>query len=108
MQDFDRSLDWLMATDHSYPVLEEAILGVIAAIDRPGSPAGEAISAFFGTLFGRTPEHRRAFRQKILAVTIDDLKRVAETYLASDRASSAALSDGATLEKFKDLEVQAV
>ncbi|MEZ5578432.1 MAG: hypothetical protein R3F36_00890 [Candidatus Competibacteraceae bacterium] len=37
--------------DHPARTLEEAILGVVAAIDKPGSPAGEAVSAFFGILF---------------------------------------------------------
>jgi hypothetical protein len=61
LADFDRALDWLQTHDHPPRTLEEAILGIIAAIDKPGSPAGEAVSAFFGTLFGRTPEQRRAF-----------------------------------------------
>jgi hypothetical protein len=47
LADFDRALDWLQTWDHPARTLEEAILGVIAAIDKPGSPAGEAISAFF-------------------------------------------------------------
>ena len=55
--DFDRALDWLQETDHPARTLEEAILGVIAAIDKPGSPAGEAVSAFFGTWFGLSLIH---------------------------------------------------
>jgi len=93
LADFDRSLDWLHSADHPARTLEEAILGVVGAIDKPGSPAGEAVSAFFGMLFGRTPEYRRAFRQQVLAVTLDDLKRVAATYLRPDRASGAALGN---------------
>lgn len=95
--DFDRSLDWLHSTDHPARTLEEAILGVIAAIDKPGSPAGEAIAAFFGALFGRTPEQRRQFRQRVLAVTIADLQRVAQTYLQRERANCAVISDARTL-----------
>ncbi|MCB1778197.1 MAG: insulinase family protein, partial [Candidatus Competibacteraceae bacterium] len=76
LMDFDRALDWLHTHPHSAQSLEEAILGIVAAIDKPGSPAGEAISAFFGILFDRTPEQRRAYRQRVLAVTLDDLKRV--------------------------------
>lgn len=97
LNDFARALEWLHTFNHPARTLEEAILGVIAAIDKPGSPAGEAISAFFGTLFGRTPQQRRAYRARILAVTLDDLKRVATTYLHPEQARYAVLSDARTL-----------
>ncbi|MDX1594490.1 MAG: insulinase family protein, partial [Gammaproteobacteria bacterium] len=42
LADFDRALDWLQSTPHEARALEEAILGVIARIDQPASPAGEA------------------------------------------------------------------
>ncbi len=105
LADFDRSLEWLQATDHPALCLEEAILGVIAAIDRPGSPAGEAVTAFFGNLFGRTPAQRRTFRQRVLQVTRDDLKRVTATYLQPQRASVAVVSDADTLRQQTDLPI---
>lgn len=108
LADFDRALDWLQTEKHPQRALEEAILGVIAAIDRPGSPAGEAISAFFNSLFGRTPEQRRAYRRQILQVTIADLQRVAAAYLRPEQASSAVLSDAATLATLPDWERLAV
>jgi Zn-dependent M16 (insulinase) family peptidase len=105
LEDFDRSLEWLQNAEHTERSLEEAILGVIAAIDRPGSPAGEAIDAFFGNLFGRTPGQRQAFRQGVLQVTLADLKRVASTYLRPERASCAILSNGETLKAQPGLEI---
>ncbi len=108
LADFDRSLEWLHGQDHPARTLEEAILGVIAAIDKPGSPAGEAISAFFGTLFGRTPEQRRQFRQRVLAVTVADLQRVARTYLQPERAYCAVISDARTLAAQTDWAVTVV
>jgi len=108
LEDFDHSLLWLQQNDHPARTVEEAILGVIAAIDRPGSPAGEAISAFFGQLFGRTPEQRRAFRQRVLQVTLDDLKRVAATYLQPEWASLAVVSDPETLSRQDGLDVIAL
>lgn len=108
LADFDRALDWLHTHPHPARTLEEAILGVIAAIDKPGSPAGEAISAFFGSLFGRTPEQRRAYRQRVLAVTLDDLQRVAATYLHPERACCAALSNASTLAAQADFTTLAV
>ena len=108
LTDFDRALDWLQTHDHPARTLEEAILGVIAAIDKPGSPAGEAVTAFFGTLFGRTPEQRRAFRQRVLQVTLDDLKRVAAAWLKPEQARYAVLSDGRTLAEQSDWAIVTV
>lgn len=108
LADFDAALAWFKKTNHPARVLEEAILGVIASIDRPGSPAGEAISAFFGELFGRTPAQRRAFRQRVLQVTFEDLERVVDTHLQPTKASSAVISDPNTLAQLKGFETQVV
>ncbi len=98
LQDFDNSIEWLLGKEHPWREIEEAILGVIGAIDKPGSPAGEAKSTFHAARHGRTPEYRNQFRQKILKVTEIDLKRVAETYLKTEHAHTAVISDLATLE----------
>ncbi len=106
--DFDAALTWFRETKHPAQVLEEAILGIISSIDRPGSPAGEAISAFFGELFGRTPTQRRVYRQRVLQVTFEDLHRVADTYLQPSQASCAVISNPNTLAKLKDFETQVI
>ena len=108
LTDFDRAVDWLLAEDHEWRVVEEALLGVIGAIDKPGSPAGEAKRAFHMALHGRTPEQRRRLRQRILEVRQEDLKRVAETYLKPERASTAVISDAATLERVKELGLDVI
>lgn len=97
LTDFAQALVWLQHTPHEPRSLEEAILGVIARIDRPGSPAGEAIGSFFNNLHGRTPAQRREFRRQILQVKIADLTRVAATYLLEQTANIAVLSDAKTL-----------
>jgi len=107
LQDFDDSIEWLLSKAHPWREVEEAILGVIGSIDKPGSPAGEAKSTFHASRHGRTPEYRNQFRQKILKVTEEDLKRVAETYLKSERAHTAVISDPATLEK-SDLALEII
>jgi len=91
LHDFDASVQWLLSTPQDPEDLEQAILGVIAQIDKPRSPAGEAKSAFHSNLFGRTPEQRRRFRARILQVGLDDLRRVAETYLDPSLASTAII-----------------
>jgi Zn-dependent M16 (insulinase) family peptidase len=98
LSDFDEAVHWLREEAHEPRELEEAILGLIAAIDRPESPAGEAVKAFFGDLHGRTAEQRRRFRQRVLGVSLDDLIRVGEQWLDPSRASTAVVSHAGTLQ----------
>lgn len=92
LADFDASIAWLLNNEHSYDALEEAILGVIGSMDKPGSPAGEAQSDFFLQLHRRSQSYREAFRAGILAVTVDDLKRVAQSYLTQENESVAVVT----------------
>jgi Zn-dependent M16 (insulinase) family peptidase len=101
LADFDASIDWLLGNEHDPEQLEQAILGVIGSLDKPGSPAGEAKSAFHNALFGRTPEQRRRVRARILAVKIDDLKRVARTYLQPEQASIAVVTNEVGRQKYQ-------
>ncbi len=108
LKDFDQSIEWLLSTEHDYQPLEEAILGVIGSLDKPSSPAGEAKQTFHAELFGRTKEKREAFRKQVLAVTIDDLKRVAHTYLQPEKASIAVITGSGKLDNIKALELEQV
>ena len=103
LSDFDRAVDWLLQGEHPWRLVEEAILGVIGSIDRPGSPAGEAKDAFYSALYGRTPERRQDYRQRVLAVKLDDLQRVAQTYLQADKACVAVISGLSNEQRCKDL-----
>lgn len=101
--DFEASIDWLLNNDHQDHQLEEAILGLIASMDKPGSPAGEAITACYGQLHQRTPEFRAQLRARILAVTFDELKRVAQTYLVSDNAVRSVVAPFNKREQLEQL-----
>lgn len=90
--DFDASLAWLEETDHGYQELEESVLGMISQLDKPRSPAGEARHDFHSRLFGRTPEQQARFRERVLAVTVEDLKRVARDWLSPEKASTAVIT----------------
>ncbi len=107
LEDFDRAIDWLLEEPHTWREVEEAILGVIGTIDKPGSPAGEAKDVFHNTLFGRTPEQRQAYRQRILAVTLDDLLRVGREYLGNRQAALAVITAPENRERLQlpDLQV---
>ena len=103
LADFDGAITWFMEERHEERQLEEAILRVLSDIDRPGSPAGEAISAYFGTRHGRTPAYRRAVRRAVMGVSKDDLMRVAERYLRGATGSIAVVSNEATIESNSSL-----
>lgn len=92
LKDFDASLQWLQNEEHEASQLEEALLGMIADMDKPLSPSGEARQAFHNALYGRTPEQRKRTRERLLAVTLDDLKRVGTKYLVADKASTAVIA----------------
>ncbi len=106
LQDFDHAIDWLLSEKHSYQALEEAILGVISALDKPGSPAGEAKQAFHNALYQRDAAQRKRFRQGILQVSIEDLQRVGKDYFSSEKASIAIISNTSTIEQYGDLGLQ--
>ncbi|KGK41868.1 hypothetical protein LH51_11580 [Nitrincola sp. A-D6] len=92
LQDFLAAKDWVLNTLPEKTKVEEAILGVVSSIDKPGSPAGEAKKDYHANLFGRTPDERMRFRQRILTVTAEDLQRVARTWLNPDKQSVAVVS----------------
>jgi hypothetical protein len=88
---------------HEWQQVEEAILGVIGSLDKPSSPAGEAKNAFHSALYGRTPEQRQQYRKRILAVTLEDLQRVGETYLKPELASTAVITNPQSASMADDL-----
>jgi len=101
LDDFDRSIDWMLNETHEWRQVEESILGVISSIDKPGSPAGEAKDTFYNSLYGRTPEQRMAFRKRVLAVTLEDLQRVTGTYLKDQPHSTAVITQSANVEQLE-------
>jgi hypothetical protein len=98
LEDFDAAVRWMLDSKHEYRALEEAILGVIGSLDKPSSPAGEAKQHFHNRLFGRSHDQREHFRQQVLAVSLDDLRRVTADYLRPELASTAVVSNSGQLE----------
>ncbi|MFK7862932.1 MAG: insulinase family protein [Pseudohongiellaceae bacterium] len=108
LDDFDRALDWVSSANHSEHQLEEAILGVIASMDKPSSPAGEAKQAFYNHLFDRSLEQRKNFRQKVLDTSMDDLRAVVDRYFSPEQASIGVISNKdavSSLEKYRLTEI---
>jgi len=106
LDDFDHAVEWLLNNAHEWRQVEEAILGVIGNIDKPGSPAGEAKDVFHGILYGRTPEQRQEFRQRVLKVTLEDLQRVGALYLKPEYASVAVITNSTLLDQLGDMGME--
>ncbi|WP_028486479.1 insulinase family protein [Thiomicrorhabdus chilensis] len=100
--DFAKAKDWLMSNEMTQAKVDEAILNVISAMDRPGSPAGEAKKAFYQSLYGRTHDVRMAYREGVISSTVNELREVAERYLHPERASSAVLTHSGMKEIVAD------
>ena len=103
-QDFDASVEWMLNGDHEKRLLEEAILGIISRIDKPGSPAGEAISNYYSERFGRGADYTRKVRKSILAVTEADLKAVTDRYLTKGNTNYAVVGPADKLETLEGFE----
>ena len=101
--DFEASVQWLLNTEQQPHQLEEAILGLVAGMDKPGSPAGEAITACYALLHARTPKFRKTLRERLLNVTLDDLKRVAKQYLLEQKPVKAVVAPFAKRETLQQL-----
>ena len=108
LEDFDKAINWMLENAHEDRQLEEAVLGVIGAMDKPSSPAGEAKTAFHNTLHDRSREKLQQFRQCVLDVSMDDLKRVTETYLKNGEASTSVITSATAYEEVGDLGLDVI
>lgn len=101
--DFEASVQWLINTEQQPHQLEEAILGLVASMDKPGSPAGEAITACYALLHARTPKFRKILRERLLNVNLDDLQRIAKQYLLAQKPVKAVVAPFAKREELQKL-----
>jgi len=89
--------DWLAAISDDERPLRESILAAIAAIDTPASPAGEAKARFRAELRRAGPDRIDHLRSQVLAVTADDLRRVAGRFLVGQAGTAAAITSAPAL-----------
>ncbi|MFT7687983.1 MAG: Zn-dependent M16 (insulinase) family peptidase [Candidatus Azotimanducaceae bacterium] len=105
---FEASVKWVIESDIHFDLIEESILGVISGIDAPGSPSGDARQAFHNDLFGRDHAFRRQARNNILEVSVDDIKRVAKTYLLKNSARAVVMSETGLQEIPSSFEIKQI
>ena len=92
--EFKNSIDWVMSGTVSKEQLEEGILGIVSSIDKPLSPNGESAMDFTNMLDGKTDEDRLRFKNNVLSCTLEDIKRVANTYLTQNSSKSVIAGKG--------------
>ena len=78
-------------------------MGIISGMDKPGSPAGEAVKACFANLHHRGVDWQRKMRAAILSVTVADLQRVAKQYLQGQKHVRVVLAPYDKEEAAKEL-----
>ncbi|WP_319379594.1 insulinase family protein [Thiomicrorhabdus sp.] len=100
--DFARAKEWLMSSEATQAKVDEAILNVISAMDKPGSPAGEMRKAFYQELYGRSQEIRMAYREGVISTTVEELRAVAERYFDPQKASFAVLTHSGMKDALND------
>jgi len=105
LDDFDASIQWILNEKQASHQLEEAVLGVIATMDKPSSPAGEAKQAFYNRLFNRSLEHRMTFRQRVLDTTLDQLREVSERYFGVESASIGVITSQESADRLESLKL---
>ena len=75
--------------------LEKTIIGTVGSLDRPSDPAGKGYLAMVRHFSGISDADRQAFRDRVLAMTPDELlKTVREVLVPALNASSVAVYAG--------------
>jgi Zn-dependent M16 (insulinase) family peptidase len=78
---YDRAVKWVTDGDIDAEALKEAILGACGDVDPLESPDIKGRREATNRATGFTREERERFKQRLLQVTADDLRRVASAYL---------------------------
>ena len=78
---FDRAASWVTEGEADEEAVKEAILGACGDVDPLESPDIKGRREATNRLTGFTRAERERFKQRLLEVTVDDLRRVARTYL---------------------------
>lgn len=89
---FDQSIQSILEGHFEDQDLEEAKLEVIQDLDSPVSPGGRALIAYYWMREGRSLELRQTYRDLLLSVTREDLKRVAKQWIQPGLEKGAVVS----------------
>ncbi|HEX2052592.1 MAG TPA: insulinase family protein [Actinomycetota bacterium] len=96
---WEEAVPFVQSADITPDDLKEAILASCAAIDPLLSPDTKGRSRFFDDLSGYTLDRKAEFKRGVLAVTVDDLRRVAAKYLSDGDYALATITNPAKIEE---------
>ena len=86
---FNRAADFIRSGDYSEEDINEAILQICAGIDKPDAPGAAARKAFYREIISLSDEARQDYKERILALTRDQVLRTAEKYFDPDNTQQA-------------------
>jgi Zn-dependent M16 (insulinase) family peptidase len=89
---FDQAVRWVTEGDIEAEALKEAILGACGAVDPLESPDIKGRREATNRATGLTRQARERFKQRLLQVTADDLRRVTRAYLMDAHAVQATVA----------------
>ncbi|MEO7804156.1 MAG: insulinase family protein [Actinomycetota bacterium] len=95
---FERSVSEVVEGRFTPDDLKEAILGACGQVDPLLSPDTKGRARFAADIAGYTLEVQAKFKQGLLEVTTDDMKRVAAKYLTVEGAALATLGNPEAIE----------
>jgi presequence protease len=86
---YGNSCDFIKQPDaYSNDDVKEAILQVCADIDKPETPGPASINAYYRSIVGLSDDIRENFKQKLLSITKQEIKDVADKYFDSSDSNN--------------------
>lgn len=95
---FGQAVKWVTEGEIDAEPLKEAILGACGDVDPLESPDIKGRRESINRSTGFTLQEREKFKQRLLAVTAADLRRVASTYLTADGAVQTTVAGADLIE----------
>ena len=96
--DFGAAIERVLDTAFTHEQIEEAVICVIKALDKPDAPFDAVLTAWGQRQRGITPALRQQFRSGVLACTEADVKAAVRRWLHGAPASRAAFAGNTTQE----------
>jgi presequence protease len=92
---YDAAAPWLLDTGIGEEDLEKTIIGTIGSLDRPADPAGKGYLSMVRHFAGIADSDRQGFRDRVLALSPDELLRTTrEVLVPALKTSSVAVYAG--------------
>jgi presequence protease len=99
---FENALEYVLSDEIGLREATEALIQSGGSLDPLTSPDTLGRSRFFGDLGGYSKTRQEQFRSQLVAVTLEDLRRVASSYLGSPNFAIALISNPDKVAEVKE------